>query len=263
MKRFVSIVALFMGCCLHSLVASAQILTLTGTGESLTFNIAGAPTTTNPVYSVVYRSSDGVFNPVGALNGATVVTPIAGVAAVGTDTRTRFVESLRVRNADSVAQVVTINKVAATVSYPLSVVTLQPGEAIHWNADGFRSLDVNGQLKQALAQGALTSTQSIGASTIALGTNSATAAVLPAGTAGTYPTTAADGTVGVRVDVADQVTGRLLLIGNGVAAQILKVYPPTGGTINGAAANAAFSSASGKGVVIQCLSASGNTWLAW
>ena len=30
-----------------------------------------------------------------------------------------------------------------------------------------------------------------------------------------------------------------------------------------ATADAAFSSASGKGVFIYCLSSSGNTWLAW
>jgi hypothetical protein len=67
----------------------------------------------------------------------------------------------------------------------------------------------------------------------------------------------------VIIDVADKVTGRLLLIGNGVSNKILKVYPPAGGTINGAGADAAFSGASGKGVIIQCLSGSGNTWLAW
>jgi len=265
MKRILhSLLAVVLGCvCLASPV-TAQIMTLNGTGESLTFNIAGAPTTTNPVYSVVYRDSvGGVTNPVGALTGATVVTPVAGVAAQGGDTRVRFVDSLRVRNADSVAQVITIAKVSNSVSYTLAAPSLQPGETIQWNSGGLNVLDTDGKLKQALAQGALNSTQSIGASTIALGTNSANAAVLPAGTAGTYPTTAADGTVGVRVNAADQVTGRLILVGNGVSNAILKVYAPTGGTINGAAADAAFSSVSGKGVIIKCLSASGNTWLAW
>lgn len=102
-----------------------------------------------------------------------------------------------------------------------------------------------------------------GASTAAAGTTTADAGVLPAATASVYPTTAADGTTGVRVHADDKVTGRTLLIGNGVSNQILKVYPPSGGSINGAAADAAFSSASGKGVIITCLSADGNTWLAW
>lgn len=102
-----------------------------------------------------------------------------------------------------------------------------------------------------------------GASTAAAGTTTADAGVLPAGTGQVYPTTAADGTKGVRIHASDQVTGRMLFIGNGVAAQTLKVYPPTGGTINGAAANAAFVSDSGKGAILFCLNASTNAWLAW
>lgn len=103
---------------------------------------------------------------------------------------------------------------------------------------------------------------SIGASTAAAGSTTTDAGVLPAATATTYPTTAADGTKGVRINAADKVTGRTLFIGNQVAA-ILKVYPPSGGTINGASADVAFSSVSGKGVIIQCLSSGSNTWLAW
>jgi hypothetical protein len=103
----------------------------------------------------------------------------------------------------------------------------------------------------------------VGASTAAAGNDNTNAGALPAGTAKIYPTTAADDTKGVIIDVADKVTGRVLLIGNGVSNKILKVYPPSGGTINGAAANAAFSSASGGGVIIVCLSSAGNTWLAW
>ena len=106
-------------------------------------------------------------------------------------------------------------------------------------------------------------TESIGASTAALGTTYANAAGLPAGTASTYPVTAADDTVGVIIDAADKVTGRMLFIGNLVSNKILKVYGPSGATINGAGANVGFSSASGKGVIIQCLSSAGNTWMAW
>lgn len=102
-----------------------------------------------------------------------------------------------------------------------------------------------------------------GASTAAAGTTTSDAAVLPAGTSSVYPTTGADGTKGVKVNGADKISGKMLFIGNGVAASALKVYPPSGGTINGAAADAAFVSASGKGVVLVCLSASGNTWLGF
>ncbi len=103
----------------------------------------------------------------------------------------------------------------------------------------------------------------IGGSTAAAGTTTADAGVLPAGTARVYPTTAADDVKGVRIHTGDKVTGRTVYIGNGVSDKILKVYPPSGGTINGAAADAAFSSASGTGVIAICVDAGTNTWLAW
>lgn len=109
---------------------------------------------------------------------------------------------------------------------------------------------------------AVTVTGAVGASTAAAGTTTADAGALPAG-ATILPTTGADDAAGVLINAADKVTGRMLHIGNGVSNKVLKVYPATGGTINGAAANAAFSSASGKGVIAVCLSGSANTWLAW
>lgn len=101
----------------------------------------------------------------------------------------------------------------------------------------------------------------IGVSTAAAGTVQADGGALPAGTARCYPTTAADDTAGVTINVADKVTGRRFFIGNGVANKILKVYGPLGATINGGSANAAFSSASGKGAWVTCLDSTGNTWL--
>lgn len=106
-------------------------------------------------------------------------------------------------------------------------------------------------------------TVSVGASTAAAGSTYADAGALPAGTAAVYLTSAADDTKGVIIDVADKVLGRKLYIANGVSNKILKVYGPAGAAINGAAANAAFSSVSGKGVIIICTSATGNTWSAF
>ena len=106
-------------------------------------------------------------------------------------------------------------------------------------------------------------TRGVGASTAALGTTYASAAGLPAGTASIYPVTAADDAVGVIIDAADKVTGRTLFIGNLVSNKILKVYGPSGASINGAGANVGFSSVSGKGVIITCLSGASNTWMAW
>ena len=102
-----------------------------------------------------------------------------------------------------------------------------------------------------------------GASTAALGSTTSDAATLPAGTSSVYPTTGANGTVGVKINGADKIGGKVLFIGNGVSASTLKIYPPSGGTINGAAVDAAFVTASGKGAVIICLSASSNTWLGF
>lgn len=126
--------------------------------------------------------------------------------------------------------------------------------------------DADGRLPQqqveAGRQSPTFAVEAVGASTAAAGSTTADAGALPAGTGNIYPTTAADDTKGVVLNAADKVTGRRIFIGNGVSNKILKVYPPSGGTINGAAADAAFSSASGKGVVIVCLSGTANTWLA-
>lgn len=103
----------------------------------------------------------------------------------------------------------------------------------------------------------------IGGSTAAAGTTTSDAGELPAGTARVYPTTGADDTKGVRIHTGDKVTGRTVFIGNGVANKILNVYPPSGGTINGGSADAAFSSASGKGVIAFCADSGTNTWYAW
>lgn len=102
--------------------------------------------------------------------------------------------------------------------------------------------------------------RSKGASTAAAGTTTADATVLPARTAGVYPTTAADDTKGVRIHADDNVAGTKIIIFNGVSNKILKIYPPSGGTINGAAADAAFSTASGKGAMLYCDAA--GTWFA-
>lgn len=101
------------------------------------------------------------------------------------------------------------------------------------------------------------------ATTAAAGSTTSDAGVLPAATSRFYLTSGADDTKGVRINAADQVTGRVLHIHNGVANKILKVYGPSGAAINGGSADAAFSSVSGKGVIIRCISGSGNTWAAW
>lgn len=104
---------------------------------------------------------------------------------------------------------------------------------------------------------------SIGASTSAAGSSTGDATALPAGTAAIYPTTAADDTTGVRIHASDKVSNRLILIGNGVVDKILKIYAPSGGTINGGSANTAYSTSAGRGAIVYCTSSGDNTWLAW
>lgn len=100
--------------------------------------------------------------------------------------------------------------------------------------------------------------------TAAAGSTAGDAAALPqAGTV--YPVSGADGTKGVILDIHDAWLGNRIYIANLVSNAVLKVYPPTGGTINGAAANAAVSTASGKGITLICLAATstGGTWSAY
>jgi hypothetical protein len=113
---------------------------------------------------------------------------------------------------------------------------------------------------QAVTPGTVfTQKVSVSAVTPAAGTTSTDAGLLPTGGV-FYPTSGADGTKGVRVGASDEANGNVLYIANGVAAATLKVYPPTGGAINGAAVDAAFVSASGKGVILICINAAAHTW---
>jgi hypothetical protein len=104
----------------------------------------------------------------------------------------------------------------------------------------------------------------IGVTTAAAGTTAADAGALPPAKS-ILPVSGADGTKGVILDIHDAYLGNMVRVANLVSTAVLKVYPPTGGTINGAAANAAASSASGKGMTLVCLAATstGGTWAAW
>ena len=99
-----------------------------------------------------------------------------------------------------------------------------------------------------------------GASTAAAGSIAGDAVALPSATSSVYPVTGADNTKGVKLANSEKVSGKVVFVANLVSTTVLKVYPPAGGTINGAAADAAFSTASGKGAILICLSGSGNTW---
>ena len=61
---------------------------------------------------------------------------------------------------------------------------------------------------------------------------------------------------------SDRVTGAAVSVYNLDAAQDIKVYPPSGGTINGAAADAALVVGQQQGASCQCISDDGLTWVA-
>lgn len=101
---------------------------------------------------------------------------------------------------------------------------------------------------------------SIGGSTAAAGANSAGATVLPAATASVYIVTGSDDAKGIRLHASDLVTGRIICIVNAVNNKAMLVYPPTGGSFSNGSADAAYTGASGKSVMVICTSAGGNQW---
>ena len=121
--------------------------------------------------------------------------------------------------------------------------------------------DAGGQMLEALA-GLQLQSNNIPASVAAAGTDSTNFTNLPTG-GDVYQVTGADGTKGVGILAADAFRGNIIIVGNLVANQILKIYPPAGGAINGASANAAYSTASGKGAIFVCITGGASSvWVA-
>jgi len=60
----------------------------------------------------------------------------------------------------------------------------------------------------------------------------------------------------------DRVTGDVVFIFNLDSAQDIKVYPPSGGTINGASANAALVVGQTQAALAICIADTGLTWMA-
>lgn len=97
------------------------ILVLQNSSESITAVLAGAITTTNPIYSVMWNGDGGPANPVGALTGATAKTLLTGSGP-------KYVESLQIYNADSASITVTLAKVVNGTSYNLLQRVLATGD---------------------------------------------------------------------------------------------------------------------------------------
>lgn len=136
------------------------ILVLQNSNESITAILAGAITTTNPIYSVMWTGDGGPANPVGALTGATAKTLLTGNSP-------RYVESLQIYNADSANITVILAKVVNGTSYNLLQRVLAAGDTLVWSqkegatvilASGppaeVNSVPVNGTEGQILTKGA-------------------------------------------------------------------------------------------------------------
>lgn len=101
------------------------ILVLQNSSESITATLAGAITTTNPIYSVMWTGDGGPANPVGSLTGATAKTLLTGGI--------KLVESLQIYNADSASITVTLTKVVNGTSYNLLQKVLAAGDTLVWS----------------------------------------------------------------------------------------------------------------------------------
>lgn len=122
-----------------------MIAALNGSSESLTIVLAGAKTTVDANYSLLYDGDNpSPSNPVGNTSGTTAVTMLAGVLNA-----VRTIRAMHLFNADSAAITATIKKVVSGTGYTRLTVTLQVGDTLVWDANGLRVIDSSGQLRSA------------------------------------------------------------------------------------------------------------------
>jgi hypothetical protein len=117
--------------------------------ETLTAVLSGSPSTTNPHYAAWWQDSSNplVNQPVGQLNGATVVTIVASPS----NSTQRIVTSVRIFNADSAAVTVTIAKTSGGSSYTLAKVALDAGDHLIFDDHGMIVLNSSGQAESVVA----------------------------------------------------------------------------------------------------------------
>ena len=138
-----------------------------------------------------------------------------------------------------------------------------PGGNYFPNAYGIYNINAN-DVPAALAGGCSFAYLSVpvAPSVAAAGTTQGNATTLPPLAGQIHPVTGASGTNGVVLSSQDAVVGRRVYIAN-MANNALLVYPPSGGTIGGLAANVAFTSTANHGVCMVCVAAGGGgQWAA-
>lgn len=120
---------------------------LLNSNETLTAVLAGAPATTQPYYSLLWRTEGGpLVEEVGQLNGVTDKTLLTGDSAVGN----KIIESLLIYNADTSPVVPTINKAISGTSYPRINGNIPVGGTLSWNKQqGITILDASGTTPSA------------------------------------------------------------------------------------------------------------------
>jgi hypothetical protein len=114
--------------------------------KSLTVEMSGAPTTTNPDFVSAWSDDTGTAftegSTDGALNGTTQVTLVAAPAA---STR-RLVKTVTIQNKDTAAVTITVTYNNNGTLRTIAKVTLQVGDT--WSTDG--TTDTNGNIKTTI-----------------------------------------------------------------------------------------------------------------
>jgi len=117
-----------------------QIVTLADANASLTLTLSGAPSTTQPNYSVTWTGTGGPADSVGAATGATAATMLSGLAG-----GPRQVESVHIYNADSASITATVKKVVSGTGTTLLSATVPVAGSLRWSKlEGIKVLDASG-----------------------------------------------------------------------------------------------------------------------
>ena len=98
--------------------------------ESLTAVLSGAPSTTQPKYSVISSSNNISAQAQGAMTGSTAVTLLTGAGAV------QEIKAVHIYNEDTSTILVTLAKVISGVSYTQASISVPAASTLQWDENG-------------------------------------------------------------------------------------------------------------------------------